>query len=449
MIRFGFPKGFMFGTGTSSYQTEGSPYADGKGENIWDRATQDYPDLFKNNAKTEPGASFYKRYAEDIAAMKEQGLTTFRFSISWARILPEGTGRINQKGIDHYNKVIDLLLENGIEPFVDLFHWDLPYAIAEQGGFKNRKIIDYFVEYAKICFENFGDRVKLWSTMNEPSVFCFSPYATGNWPPYEKVFNNGLLASQIALICHYRTVKLYRQMNLGGKIGAVIAVVPVYPKNPASELDVLAATIQAEQGTYWWLDPIFNGKYPETVINECSIYSDGMPENYAQELLDEFEPVDMIGLNYYYPGCAEYRADLPLKSERIENYYVQEGQRFQYYPAGIYDIMLAVSKKYNFPEIYIAENGLGLLDDGDKEKMINDDSRIEYIKEHLRMVSRCIDAGANIKGYYYWSNTDSFENRAGYTYRFGLSYVEWETGERIRKKSWSYYQQIAKTGFVD
>ena len=332
---------------------------------------------------------------------------------------------------------------------MDLYHWDLPQVLAEKGGFKNREIINDFVVYAKVCFENFGDRVKLWSTMNEPSVFCFSPYATGNWPPFEKVLGNGLLAAQVAMICHYRTVKLYRQMKLGGKIGAVIAVVPVYPKNPASDKDVLAATIQYERLCDWWLRPIFEGKYPETILKECPSYLEEMPKNFTDELMEEFAPVDMIGLNYYYPGCAEYREDLPLKSEWIENYYVQEGQRFQCYPAGIYDIMLAVSQRYHFPEIYIAENGLGLLDTGNKEEILEDDVRIEYLKEHLRMVARCIGAGANIKGYYYWSNTDSFENSAGYTYRFGLSYVEWESGERIRKKSWSYYQRIAQTGFVD
>ncbi len=448
MITFGFPNGFLFGTGSSSYQVEGSPYADGKGENMWDHAVRTYPENFYNNAKTEPASSFYTHYKEDIAEMKEQGLKSFRFSISWTRILPEGTGRVNQAGIDHYNRVIDLLLDNGIEPFVDIYHWDLPQALAEIGGFKNRKIIEYFLEYAKICFESFGDRVKFWSTMNEPSVFCFSPYAIGNWPPFEKNLAGGLAAAHHALICHFRTVKLYREMGLKGKIGAVIDVVPVFPHDPRGK-DVLAAEIQMQRGNGWWLDPMFFGRYPETILRECSVYRDSMPLGYAEELAAEFAPMDMLGVNYYYPGCAEYREDLPEKSTHVENYYVQEGQRFELYPAGLYDAMMYVTERYNRPEIYITENGLGLLDTGDKEKTINDDERISYLREHLRMVVRSIKAGADIRGYYYWSNFDSFENSAGYKYRFGFNYIDYDTGERTRKKSWYYYKKIAENSVVD
>lgn len=448
MITYRFPDDFLFGTGSSAMQIEGSPYADGKGENTWDYATRVNPERFADAAKTEPAASFYKHFEEDIKEMKAQGLTSFRFSISWSRILPEGTGRINPVGIAFYNRVIDLLIENGIEPFVDIFHWDLPLVLANEGGFKNRKIIDYFVEFASVCFQNFGDRVKLWSTINEPSVFCFAPYTEGRWYPYEESLQNGLQAAHNTLICHFRTVKLYREMGLQGKIGAVLAIVPIMPLDP-SGADLGAARRQMDRICDWWLRPMFEGKYPDKLLEECPEYRDAMPFCYAEELLREFVPMDMVGLNYYCPGSAVYKEDELTKSNTVENYYVQEGQKFENYPAGLYDAMLYVTERYHSPEIYITENGLGMLDSGDVEKELNDEERIRYLREHLRMVVRSIRAGANIKGYYYWSNTDSFECRAGYRYRFGLTYIDWESGKRIHKKSWSYYKKIIEMGMVD
>jgi len=248
MTVFQFPKDFILGTGSSAFQIEGSPYADGKGETTWDYMCRMYPESFHNGAKTEPGSWFYKNYEQDIADMKALGLRSFRFSISWARILPEGTGRINQKGIDFYNRVINLLLENGIEPFVDLYHWDLPLAISNQGGIKDRSFIDAYVDYAKICFENFGDRVKFWSTFNEPGVFCFQHYSNGDggWYPFGKEKADGYRAAHHVLLAHFRTVKLYRQMGLKGKIGSVVDMAAIYPFDPAGN-DVLRVLQQLLQ----------------------------------------------------------------------------------------------------------------------------------------------------------------------------------------------------------
>lgn len=446
MVSFKFPGNFLYGTGCSCYQAEGSAYADGKTENIWDWATRLYPEKYKNT-KTDPTSGFYKHFREDVAEMKAQGLKSFRFSISWTRIFPEKDGEINPKSVAFYNELIDLLLENEIEPFVDIFHWDLPVYLMETGGFSSREIIPYFTKFAKACFENFGDRVKLWSTMNEPSVFCISAFTQGHWPPYPKGdLKVALAAAHNALICHYRAVKLYKEMKLPGKIGAVIAIVPIYPADPGG-IDLLGATLSMERGTLWWLDPMFLGKYPENIMRECPAYYEAM-EGYAEELASEFAPMDIVGLNYYMPGIARYEENSPAKSTHIENYYMVEEQRFPNYPAGLYDSMLLVKKRYNNPEIYITENGLGISDNGNKEEMLNDDIRITYLREHLRMVVRSIEAGANVKGYYYWSNFDSFENSAGYTCRFGLNYVDFETGERTRKKSWYYYQKVIADGYV-
>ena len=450
MTTFRFPESFIFGSASSAFQIEGSPYADGKGETTWDYMCRVCPECFHNNAKTEPGSWFYKNYEQDIADMKALGLKSFRFSISWARILPEGTGEINQKGIDFYNRVIDLLLENGIEPFVDLYHWDLPLAISNQGGIKERSFIDAYLNYVKICFENFGDRVPYWSTFNEPGVFCFQHYSNGDkgWYPFESDKAAGYRAAHHVLISHFRAVKLYRQMGLKGKIGSVVDMAAIYPFDPAGN-DVLAAQYQAERMGGWWMDPMFTGKYPEKLLQDCPELKALIPDEYFEELQREFVPMDMVGINYYYPAIVKYKEDSMYKSSHAPSYYVQEGQRFNLYPAGLYDLMMYLTKKYNGPEIFITENGLGALTSGDREKDIADDDRISYLREHLRMVVRSINAGANIKGYYYWSHFDSLESRAGYQWRFGLMHVDFETGKRTKKKSWYYYQKLIRDQAVD
>ena len=448
MMKFEFPKGFMLGTGSSAFQIEGAVSADGKGEITWDYMSRVYPESFYNNAKTEPGAWFYKNYKEDIKAMGELGLKSFRMSISWARIIPDGIGEINQKGIDYYNEVIDLLIENGIEPFVDLYHWDTPQHIEELGGMKNRKFIDWFENYARVCFQNFGDRVKIWSTFNEPGVFCFNKYSNGSWFPFEHDEKAGYLAAHNTILAHYRAVKAYREMKLGGKIGAVVDLAAIYPLDPAGN-DTLAAKYQVERMGGWWLDPFFRARYPETILKDCPELGKLMPENYAEELKENFEPIDMIGINYYYPAIVNYQEDLMLKSTNAPSYYVQEGQMFNLYPAGIYDVMMYLTREYDIPEIYITENGLGQVTKNDKELDVNDDERISYLREHLRMVVRAINAGAKIKGYYYWSHFDSLESRAGYRWKFGLVRVDLETGERTKKKSWYYYQKLIKDNAVD
>ena len=447
MIKFEFPKGFLFGTASAAFQIEGSPYADGKGETTWDYMARVTPEAFHDNATPEPASWFYKNYESDIAEMKELGLKSFRLSISWARILPHGTGEINQAGIDFYNHVIDLLLENGIEPFVDIYHWDTPIDIEVRGGMKNPDFVEWYAEYAKICFTSFGDRVKFWSTFNEPGVFCARKYASGEWYPYEKDTKAGYLAVHHVILAHDRAVKLYREMGLNGKIGAVVDLAAIYPADPIGK-DVLAAQYQAERMGGIWLEPFFKGRYPELLLKDCPESAKLLPEGYAEDLQREFVPMDMVGINYYYPAIVRYDENAIFKSTNAPSYYAQEGQVFTAYPAGLYDVILYLTDKYNSPEIYITENGLGLIADKDKDDL-DDNERIAYLREHIRMLSRAIAVGANVKGYYYWSHFDSLESLAGYQRKFGLLRVNLETGERTRKKSWYYYQKLIKNNVVD
>ncbi len=449
MITFPFPKKFLFGTASSAFQIEGAPYADGKSENIWDYMCRVYPERFHNNAKTEPASSFYKNYKEDIAEMKALGLKSFRFSLSWSRIIP-APGKVNQKGLDFYNDVINLLLKNGIEPFVDIYHWDLPLWVEEQGGIKDRRFIELFTQYAEVCFKALGDRVSYWSTFNEPGVFCRQPYENGEkgWYPFGTSFADNLYAAHHVIIAHFRAVKLYHSLGFKGKIGAVIDKAATYPKDPYGK-DLLAARYQTDRGLGWWLDPMFLGHYPEDLLRDCPAYGDIITQEYREEVKREFAKMDLVGINYYYPGATEYREEEPAKSTTVPAFIAQTDQRFSAYPAGLFDAMMYLTERYDRPEIYITENGLGVLDPQDDEKNINDTERVEYMREHLRMLSRSIKAGADVRGYFYWSHFDSMESRSGYRWRFGLNYVDFPTGKRERKNSWYYYQKIIKNEQVD
>lgn len=370
--------------------------------------------------------------------MKKLGLKSFRFSIAWPRLLPNGRGKLNSAGVDFYNSVIDCLLEHGIEPFVDLYHWDLPQALQDEGGFEQETIIADFENYAKLCFEKFGDRVKLWSTFNEPSVVAVSSYAYAAFPPYKNNLESGLKAAQNLLLAHYAAVRAFRQSGQSGKIGAVIAFVPVYPDSHDAADDG-AAVRQQDFVTNWWLRPMFLGEYPESVLSEPEIVA-ALPSGYREQLLQAFSPMDFVGINYYYPARTAYCSMSSLRSKPVEVFYAQSDYGFRIYPQGIYDALGYVRDTYGNPEVYVTENGLGNARADSLNDEISDGNRIQYMQEHLREVSRAIRAGCNVKGYYYWSHFDDFEAERGYDINFGLLHVDRETLERTPRKSWYFYK---------
>lgn len=439
MISFIFPDDFLWGTASSSFQIEGASLAGGKGPSIWDKACEEFPARFSGGANPSVAAGFYHHYKEDIRLMKVLGLKSFRLSISWARLFPNGRGMLNKSGVDFYNSVIDCLLEHDIEPFVDLYHWDLPAALQDEGGFENRSLLRDFHTYAETCFRLFGDRVKLWSTFNEPSVIALSSYAGCAFPPYKGELKSGLLASQNLLLMHYQTVRLYRDMGMSGKIGAVNAFVPVYP-NTLSEDDVQAAVRQQDIICNWWLRPMFFGEYPSSILQENDYFS-AMPDGFEAELKGEFASMDFVGLNYYCPARTAHCPNSPLRSKPVEVFYAQTDYGFRVYPSGLMDSLSYVSSEYGNPEIYVTENGIGNARSGHLENELQDDNRVEYLQEHLRALSRSIAAGCNVRGYYYWSHFDDFTGERGYDINFGLLHVDRETLKRTPRKSWHYYRE--------
>lgn len=458
MYDFCFPDAFVFGTANSAFQSEGAWNRDGKTTSMMDHYAREFAGKWNtapNSKRTKPlttdlpddGCFFYDNFEAYIEDMKKTGQDAYRLSISWPRILPNGVGTVNPDGINFYNRVIDKLLSCGITPFVDLCHWDMPQCLQEMDGFCNPMFPQWFEAYAKICFAAFGDRVKLWSTFNEPEIMIINGYS-GKFPPFENNLEKAHLAGQHLLLAHYRAVRLYKSMDLGGKIGAVNCIVAVYPARLEQE-DIGAARRQAERRFDWWTEPMLKGRYPQKLLEECPRLLDAMPEGFQRELAENFVPMDFLGLNYYVVNRSQYDPDALLLSTNVGSFYSEPGVSFPPYPPGLLDALCYVKEKYGDVPVYITENGCCHNDGRDEEAECQDDDRIAYLREHLRMLSRAIKLGMNVKGYFYWNDADSYEQLSGYEFRFGLTWVDRKTGRRRWKKSRYYYSQVCKARRVD
>ena len=460
------PEDFLIGTAHAAFQCEGAWDRDGKSPSIMDHYAREFagkypPDTSPEEAykrRAQPvaytedvpdrGCFFYDHYEEYIEDMQKTGQNTYRMSIAWPRIIPTGVGEVNPKGIEFYNKVIDKLISCGITPFVDICHWDLPQCLQDKGGFENPDFPEWFEAYAKVCFEAFGDRVKMWSTFNELHISVMSGLINGRFPPFIADNKRGQLGGHHALIAHFRAVRLYKSMNVGGKIGAVNCIADVTPAEPCEE-DIGAATRQFERQFGWWVQPMLEGTYPQKLLRECPYVRENMPEHYQEDLDKWFIPMDFIGINYYISNRTAYNPEKPLLSNRVTSFYSAPGQSFAPYPAGLFDVVQQIADRYSNIEMYITENGCALPNIHDEEKECDDPERIAYLREHLRMCARLIRAGYNLKGYYYWCDADSYEELTGYALRFGLTWVDHKTGKRRWKKSRHYFSQICKSHLVN
>ena len=468
MYGFRLPEEFLIGTANSAFQSEGAWDQDGKSESIMDYFSRIYggklsPHVEKKlkdgrikSGRTVPiaedvpdrGCFFYDNYEAYIEDMAKTGQNVYRLSLAWPRIIPTGVGEVNPKAIAFYNKVINKLLEKGITPFVDLYHWDLPMCLFDQGGFENPQFPEWFEAYAKVCFEAFGDRVKLWSTFNEPHVFSNGGYAGGLFPPFISDKKRALLADHHVILAHFRAVRLYKSMDLDGKIGAVNCTSAIHPAW-MREKDIEAVEIQYNHSFDWWTQPMLEGTYPQKLIRDIPYVRDNMPEHYREDLDKWFVPMDFVGLNYYMAARTEYTEERNLRSRAAEPFFSSPGQQFTPYPPGLFDTVMYIHKKYHGVDIYITENGCALPNRNDPELECEDPERVSYIREHLRMVCRLLKCGVNLKGYMYWNDADSFEESDGYRLRFGLTWVDHKTGERRWKKSRYYFSEICKSKMVN
>lgn len=455
-----FPHDFLFGAASASYQVEGAWNEDGKGRTNWDEFVR-IPGKTFEGTTGDIAVDHYHRYKEDIKLMAEMGLESYRFSISWARILPEGTGKVNEKGIEFYNNLIDECLKYGIVPFATLYHWDLPLSLEERGGWINKETIDAFVEYATVCFKAFGDRVKHFITFNETIVFCGHGYLLGAHPPGicddpKKYFQ----ATHNVFVSHARAVLAYKKLKQFGEIGITHVFNPAFPVDDAKENQFAADHANAFD-MHWFYDPILLGQYPDYVVSILE-EKGWMPDSDVDELyiMKEAAPCnDFIGLNYYQPKRVEKLSEADNKAKEhsreastgaagapsFDNVYRSVKMADKVYtkwdweisPEGFRDGLKMLRKRYGDVKIYITENGLGDEDaiiDGD----ILDYPRIDYIKTHLIAVKECIDLGMNIKGYYAWSVIDLLSWLNGYKKQYGFIYVD-HKNNLARKKKASFY----------
>ncbi|AGB40269.1 beta-galactosidase [Halobacteroides halobius DSM 5150] len=446
MTKLQFPLDFVWGSATSSYQIEGAYDEDGKGESIWDIFSHTLGKI-NNNDTGDVACDHYHRYKEDIELMKEIGLDSYRFSISWPRILPNGKGEINQKGLNFYKELVDQLLEAGIEPVITLYHWDLPQALQEEGGWANRDTIKYFVKYAEVLFDELGAKVSQWITHNEPWVVSFLGYAEGEHAPGIKDRKQALQVAHNLLVSHGLVVKKFRELDLTGDIGITLNLTSVYSYSETDK-DQEAAQLMEEYINGWFLDPVFKGSYPKKL---AQIYENqfGKIDIQAGDMDLISQEIDFLGINYYSRALINYNPN--SKFYGIESIKPAESDytamNWEIYPDGLYDLLTKLNQEYTNKPLYITENGAA-FDDQIIAGQVNDQRRINYLKEHFKSVYRAIQDGVPVRGYYVWSLMDNFEWAYGYSKRFGLIYVDYNTQKRTLKDSAYWYQQVIEENSI-
>lgn len=434
-----FPSDFLWGAATSAYQIEGSPLADGAGVSIWHRFSHT-PGNILNGDTGDVACDHYHRWQEDIEWMRRLGLNAYRFSVAWPRVLPTGRGVINQRGLDFYKRLVDALLHAGITPMVTLYHWDLPAELQDCGGWANRDSAKWFADYACLMFREFGDRVHLWATINEPWVVMTLGYLWGMHAPGMRDIGAAAKVGHHLLLAHGRAVQALRALDLpNAKIGIVLNLGPQQPATDSPQDQAMAALWHGFINRYF-LDPIYRGEYPETVMNFVGEFA---PKAAADDMEIIQTPIDFVGVNYYTRSVITYDASEALGSRTV----FQEGKLhtemgWEVYPEGLYEILRWVHEEYNPPAIYITENGAAFHDEVAADGQVHDPLRVDYIRAHLEQAHRALQEGVPLRGYFYWSLMDNFEWAFGYSKRFGLLYVDFATQRRLMKDSGHWYMNF-------
>jgi len=437
-----FPDDFMWGAATSAYQIEGSPLADGAGPSIWQRFAHT-PGMMANGDHGDVACDHYRRYQDDVQLMRRVGLQSYRFSIAWARVVPEGTGRINQKGVDFYSRLVDALLENGIEPNVTLFHWDLPAALDDRGGWLNRDSAQWFAEYATVMFKALDDRVRRWSTINEPWVVTDGGYLFGKLAPGHRSKYEAPIAAHNLMRASGAAIEAYRAVGRH-EIGVVFNIEPKYPASQKPE-DIAATRRAHAYMNEQFADPALLGSYPPELKE---IFGDAWPDFPADDFRLTKQPVDFVGINYYTRSVVKHDDEgYPCRASRVRQANVTHTETdWEVYAQGLADTLMWFKQRYGDIPLYITENGAAFYDPPVAEGDIVDDPlRVAYLRKHLRALHESIDAGVNVKGYYAWSLLDNLEWSLGFSKRFGLYHVDYTTQKRTPKASATFYAKVIET----
>ncbi|HZM78846.1 MAG TPA: GH1 family beta-glucosidase [Candidatus Limnocylindrales bacterium] len=449
-----FGKDFLWGTATAAYQIEGAVSEDGRGPSIWDTFVAQ-PGRVKDGHTGDVACDHYHRYPEDIELMRELGIGAYRFSIAWPRVRPLGSGAPNPKGLDFYDQLVDRLLAAGIKPAVTLFHWDLPQALEDEGGWLSRETAYRFADYAAMVGQRLGDRVHLWMPLNEPVVVSMFGYATGHHAPGRTLGFGALPVVHHLLLGHGLATQALRASGCGN-IGIASNHAPAWPASDSEE-DREAAAGYDTLVNRMYADPILLGRYPDPLITAL------MPDGWEDDMATIAAPLDWFGLNYYQPVLVAAPGAATAGSAAIEGAALPEGLPFvpvqltgypttdfgwPVVPGGLREILVTFKQRYGdrLPPIYITESGCSYHDTVDADGAVHDPARVAYHEAHLRALSEAVEAGVDVRGYFVWSLLDNFEWAAGYRERFGLVHVDYDTLKRTPKDSFYWYQGMIATG---
>lgn len=447
MAPISFPKDFLWGTASASYQIEGGCKEDGKGESIWDRFSHT-PGKIKHGDTGDLACDFYHRHADDIALMEQLGLKAARISLSWPRIMPTGRSPVNHKGLDFYNRVVDEMLKRNVQPWVTLYHWDLPQTLEDAGGWPNRDLAEYFRDYAVVVADALGDRVKHWMVFNEPWIFTMLGYATGIHAPGRHEIDNAIKATHTVNLAQGMTVKAIRESkNHPDAVGTAFSMSPVHPQTGSLE-DRTAAERWHRFFNMWFLEPVMHGKYPEAFLR-------GSVEDRVEIRAGDMDtikaPLDFIGINLYTRAVVAHDShdrNMGVKQVRAGGEEVTDFG-WEVHPQALSEMILRVTKDYPGIPIYVTENGCSYGDQPGADGKVNDQRRVSFLRRYISEVGHAMKAGADVRGYFLWTFTDNFEWAEGFQQRFGIVYCDFHTQQRIVKESGHWYAQLANTGALD
>jgi len=437
-----FPSGFLWGSATAAYQVEGSPLADGAGPSIWHRFAHT-PGMVPSGDTGDVACDHYRRYASDVAIMRQLGMQAYRFSISWSRVLPQGRGPVNQAGLDFYEKLVDALLESGIEPIVTLYHWDLPAALDDLGGWLNRDVASWFADYGALLFRRLDGRVKKWATLNEPWVVTDGGYLYGALAPGHRNRFEAPIAARNLMRAHGAGVKAYRAEGKH-EVGLVVNLEPKYPATD-SPADLAAVARADAYMNRQYLDPALRGTCPDEM---AEIFGDAWSPWSAEDLQLVRQPIDFLGVNYYTRSVTRSDQDQwLLRASRVvqkQAIYTETG--WEVFPQGLTDTLVQVKQRYGDIPLYITENGAAFFDppvaNGGR---VRDPLRVDYLREHLIAVHAAIRQGVDVRGYMVWSLLDNLEWSLGFAKRFGIIHVDFHSQKRTPKDSARFYSSVIAT----
>lgn len=433
-----FPEGFLWGAATAAYQIEGSPLADGAGPSIWSRFAHT-PGMTLNGDTGDVACDHYRRWKDDVALMRDLGLQAYRFSVSWSRILPEGVGRTNQAGIDFYSRLVDELLAHDIEPLLTLYHWDLPAALDNRGGWLNREVADWFAEYASTLYRALDGRVKKWVTLNEPWVITDGGYLHGALAPGHRSRFEAPIASHNLMRAHGAAVQAYRAEGRH-QIGLVVNIEPKYAASETADDEAATRRAHAYMNEQY-LHPALLGRYPPELQD---IFGDAWPQFPEQDFTQIHQPLDFVGINYYTRSVTRADDSYPLRAGAVrqpQGTYTETG--WEVFPQGLTDLLLWFKQTYGDLPVYITENGAAFFDPPTADEgRVRDPLRVDYLRKHLSAIHDAIQQGVDVRGYMAWSLLDNLEWSLGYSKRFGIVHVDYASQVRTPKDSARWYADV-------